>query len=181
MAPTSKRSLILAAAATVVEKSGAANLTIDSVAVQAGVSKGGVLYHFPTKQALLEGMLEHLMQQMEQRTQENARKYADYANASLMARIAEQFDQTQTQRSMSRAILAAAAQDPELIAPARAVVRAAFSEAAGHSTPSEMGWVLQAAAEGLRFLGMLNLSPLTAAQRRRLHDYLLLLAQEHAV
>lgn len=34
--------------------------TLDAVAAAAGVSKGGLLYHFPTRQALVEGSLEHL-------------------------------------------------------------------------------------------------------------------------
>ncbi|WP_423920123.1 TetR/AcrR family transcriptional regulator [Frigoribacterium sp. 2-23] len=34
--------------------------TFDAVAAAAGVSKGGLLYHFPTKEALVDGLLERL-------------------------------------------------------------------------------------------------------------------------
>jgi len=57
----SKRSVILEAAARRVAQSGAAHLTIDAVAKEAGISKGGLLYHFPSKEALLVGMLEQLL------------------------------------------------------------------------------------------------------------------------
>ncbi|PLX18874.1 MAG: hypothetical protein C0601_03450 [Candidatus Muiribacterium halophilum] len=36
---------------------GAAHLTLNEVAKRAGVSKGGLLYHFPNKQNLLESMI----------------------------------------------------------------------------------------------------------------------------
>ena len=34
--------------------------TLDAVAARAGVSKGGLLYHFPSKAALVEGLIERL-------------------------------------------------------------------------------------------------------------------------
>ena len=57
----SSRDGMLAAAEAVVVESGATRLTLDAVAKKAGVSKGGVLYHFPTKDALLEAMIERLV------------------------------------------------------------------------------------------------------------------------
>ncbi|MEO1289257.1 MAG: helix-turn-helix domain-containing protein, partial [Chloroflexota bacterium] len=43
----SKRDLVLVAASEVVIEHGAAQLTLDAVVNNAGVSKGGLLYHFP--------------------------------------------------------------------------------------------------------------------------------------
>jgi len=39
---------------------GISRVTLESVAARARVSKGGLLYHFPTKQALTEGLAERL-------------------------------------------------------------------------------------------------------------------------
>ncbi len=44
-----KQKIILAAARKIAVKDGVAQLTIEAVAKQAGVSKGGVLYHYPSK------------------------------------------------------------------------------------------------------------------------------------
>lgn len=46
------RRLVLDAAATVVRRQGA-SATLDAVATEAGLSKGGLVYHFPSKDALL--------------------------------------------------------------------------------------------------------------------------------
>ncbi len=56
--------LICVAARLSVEK-GLHALTLDAVAREAGVSKGGLLHHFPTKQALLEGLHDELLGRFE--------------------------------------------------------------------------------------------------------------------
>jgi len=51
---------ILTAAENVVTRDGVANLSLDAVAREAGVSKGGLLYHFPNKSALVTAIVERL-------------------------------------------------------------------------------------------------------------------------
>jgi AcrR family transcriptional regulator len=51
--------LILDAAERVVARDGA-SLTIDAVVKESGFSKGGVLYNFPSKKALIEGMIQRM-------------------------------------------------------------------------------------------------------------------------
>jgi AcrR family transcriptional regulator len=63
---TSSKVGILDAAEAVVLESGARHMTLDAVAVKAGVSKGGLLYHFPTKDALLRAMLDRLRKQLDE-------------------------------------------------------------------------------------------------------------------
>jgi AcrR family transcriptional regulator len=60
------RERLLDAAMRVIHAQGAAALTLDQVAKEAGVSKGGLLHHFPSKEALIEALLRHLFQQFEQ-------------------------------------------------------------------------------------------------------------------
>jgi AcrR family transcriptional regulator len=54
----SARPRLLEAAAAVVRRDGPRALTLDAVAAEAGVSKGGLLYHFPTKDALVEALID---------------------------------------------------------------------------------------------------------------------------
>ena len=58
MGRPSRREQLLDAAVAVIRRDGAAALTLDAVAAEAGVSKGGVLYHFASKRALIDGLLE---------------------------------------------------------------------------------------------------------------------------
>jgi AcrR family transcriptional regulator len=180
VAKPSKRSLILDAAARIVEQSGAAHLTIDAVAAAAGVSKGGVLYHFGSKQALLEGMLQQLLEQVRTRTARFRAEPPADANVELEAHILAEHERSPAERAMSRAILAAAAEQPDLLAPARQAVAEAFADAERATAPSELGWIVLLASEGLRFLDMLHLLPLSGAERERVHARLLRLARENA-
>ena len=173
-----RRGAILEAAARIVEASGARHLTIDAVAHTAGVSKGGVLYHFPSKRALLEGMLERLLEEIEARTAALREAHGDDPNAALRARILAERDQSPGERAMARSILAAAAEDPELLAPARQAVREAFRDAGRATAPVELGWVALLATEGLRFLDMLDLLPLSREEREHVHAQLLQLVEQ---
>jgi len=53
------RDLIFAACGQILRREGLARLTLEAVAGEAGLSKGGLLYHFPTKVALLEALFQH--------------------------------------------------------------------------------------------------------------------------
>jgi AcrR family transcriptional regulator len=64
------RETILRAATQVILEKGVEALTLDAVAQQAGVSKGGLLYHFPNKNALVVGLVQQLIQEFEAALQE---------------------------------------------------------------------------------------------------------------
>ncbi|WP_116046124.1 TetR/AcrR family transcriptional regulator [Amycolatopsis palatopharyngis] len=60
MPKPSSRDRILDAYENVLVDHGHAAVTLDGVAGEAGVSKGGLLYHFGSKEALLDGLLERI-------------------------------------------------------------------------------------------------------------------------
>jgi AcrR family transcriptional regulator len=62
---SSTKDHILTAAERVVMRDGVMHLTLDAVAREASLSKGGVLYHFATKEALIQAMLDRLIQHCE--------------------------------------------------------------------------------------------------------------------
>jgi AcrR family transcriptional regulator len=55
------RAKLLDAAGAVIRRDGPQALTLDAVAAQAGVSKGGLLYHFKSKRELLDGLVGRWM------------------------------------------------------------------------------------------------------------------------
>ena len=65
-APPDVRTRILDAAEAIVQARGVPALTLESAARDAGVSKGGLLYHFASKEALLAGMLGRLAETISQ-------------------------------------------------------------------------------------------------------------------
>ncbi|MDF0529183.1 TetR/AcrR family transcriptional regulator [Tsukamurella sp. 8F] len=59
---TDTRDRLLDATEQILLGAGTASLTLDAVAAEAGVSKGGLLYHFKSKDALLLGVVDRLSQ-----------------------------------------------------------------------------------------------------------------------
>ncbi|MFJ5868432.1 TetR/AcrR family transcriptional regulator [Streptomyces parvus] len=62
---TSKRSQILEAATRVVQREGVKSVTFDSVAAEAGLTKGGLLYHFASRDDLVLAIHQHLADRWE--------------------------------------------------------------------------------------------------------------------
>jgi len=56
----SKRTLILDAAARVVQRDGIKSVTYDTVAAESGLTKGGLVYHFPSREEMIVALHEHL-------------------------------------------------------------------------------------------------------------------------
>ncbi len=61
-----KREEVLAAAVGVIEERGIEALTFESLAVASGLSKSGLIYHFPSRHALLLGVHAYLAQLWEE-------------------------------------------------------------------------------------------------------------------
>lgn len=171
---------ILAAAAAIVAKNGASNLTLDAVAAEANLSKGGLLYHFPNKNALLEGMLESLIETMSERSAEHQARNAGKDGLALQAHILLEQSQAAGERAQGMAILAAAAEQPELLLPAKQHLLSVAKEITAEADNQAMALVLFFATEGLRYMDMLQLMPLTTNQRKNLCRYMLELAEDES-
>lgn len=61
----SNKTIILHAAAAVVEREGVTAVTLDSVSAEAGLTKGGLMHHFKTRAELLQAVHQHLAAQWE--------------------------------------------------------------------------------------------------------------------
>lgn len=64
-ANTSRRQQLLNSAARLILDRGVGNLTLEAVCEAAHVSKGGLLYHFDSKTALLEALVDDLTAQLQ--------------------------------------------------------------------------------------------------------------------
>lgn len=78
---TSKRDRILDAAVNVINRDGVRAVTFESVAAEAKLTRGGLLYHFPSREALLRGIDEHLVHAWETSMETLLGKRADEATA----------------------------------------------------------------------------------------------------
>lgn len=64
------RETVLKASATVIAQQGTGAFTLDAVAREAGLTKGGVLHHFPSKEALINGLIDQVIAVFNSRLEE---------------------------------------------------------------------------------------------------------------
>ena len=168
---------ILDAAQRVAARDGTGHVTLDAVAREAGVSKGGVLYHFPGKDALIAGMLERLIAEFEAAIARLRVEYAGGPNPSLRAMIAACGAMCDIERPVAMAILAAGAQNPDLLAPLRASIGAHLEQLAAECGDPERAFLLCAAADGMMLHHILGIAPYDADRRERLFARLAAMAE----
>ena len=100
---TIDRDAILDAAEAIVGDAGAGQLTFDQVAARAGVSKGGVLYCFPSKSALIAAMVERDLKRFEV---EMTARLAAVGGDRLKARIDATRDESAAMTARAASLMA---------------------------------------------------------------------------
>jgi AcrR family transcriptional regulator len=160
------RDAILDAAEMVVRDIGAAHMTLDAVAERAGVSKGGLIYHFPAKETLLAAMVSRLLRRFDERQARAALSLPESRKRRLMAYVLASLAETEETKRLSASLLAAAANDPKLLDPVREYFRDWFGDLKDCGLEFERAAVICLAVDGLWLLELLQLSPLDQGQRQ---------------
>ena len=161
------REAILAATGRVIAEMGARHLTLEAVAREAGVSKGGLLYHFPSKDALLAAMVEDFCRQLaEAAPVEGAAPLME--SATLLREVIAHRIFAHSQKGdmrMAHGMIAAIAERPSLLAPLTAYHRGLWGRVKDGPQPERaiLSWL---ALEGLFFLEIFNTSPFSADERK---------------
>jgi AcrR family transcriptional regulator len=175
---TSSRDAILDAAEAVVAEAGAAHLTLDAVAQRAGLSKGGLIYNFPTKVALLSALIERVVQRFDAAAARGVERFGAGGVGAIKAVIAATISDEVVSTRVGNGLLAAAANDPQMLDPIRARYREKLAEIAAAGMNFERAAILSLATDGLRFWEMFGASPFTAEQRERIVAELFKLADQ---
>ena len=173
------RELILQAAEEIVARRGPAHLTLETAANEAKVSKGGLFYHFRSKEALLEAMILRSMELLlsEQTKVEESRTVE--RNGKMKANIIGTLRHLEGQRPVLTAVVAAIANDPKLVEPMRDSIRKQFQDLSKELTlQTEDIAILFLASQGLLLLELLNLSFLTPSQIRKVTQRMLRMVEE---
>ena len=175
---SSARERIIDAAEQVVLDEGASHMTMDAVAAKAGVSKGGLIYHFPSLRDLLLAMLQRFSDRVDTRMAEARAKLPESPARNIKTYVQMWFDIGDEYRRTASALLAAITREPELLKTVRQKHRAVLSEIIEAAPKPELAMVLSLAAEGMWMSELLDISPLTGSERGRIKRTLLKLADE---
>jgi AcrR family transcriptional regulator len=176
----SNRARVLEAATAVALREGPGAVTIDAVTTEAGMSRGGVLYHFPSKDALLQALVD---QDIDAAREVTGLDSGTAGGASSADRIRAYYDAcTAMAPERGRIALAVAlAENPGLLATWASVQRELdavdAADPGGHATAS---LVARLALDGLWFSDLIDPDRFSAAERRRLVSAILASASDPA-
>lgn len=179
-APDDTRAEIIDKALEVAAQLGASGFTLDAVAARTTVSKGAVLHHFPTKIALLEGMIDHLGQlHTDGILAEAARDpepYGRNARAYLRATVTEPV--TPQDVSIGRVVMAACAIEPALALRWKGWIDRVKADDPSDPVGADDALMLRLIADGLWISDLFGIHQVSAEQRQAL---LSLLTPGHAI
>lgn len=178
MARGSSREAILDAAEAVVLENGGGHITLDAVAKKAGVSKGGLFYNFPTKEALLEAMIVRYAERLREDRSRPRAAMPDEPTRDIRAYVLSALDRDSTEKRMGVALLAAVAHDLQMLEPAKLVYRRMLDDIVASSPRPERAIVISLATDGLWLMELLGVCPLDDKQREQVMAELLRMTEE---
>jgi AcrR family transcriptional regulator len=172
-----RRDQLLAAAERIVQRDGVGRLTLDAVAAEAGTSKGGLLYHFASREALITAMVER-----------HAASFSASLGATMAAdpkppgRWTRAYLRTSVppedpgEDAAATSLLAAMASNPALADPLREQYAAWREQIAEDGLPEADAMIVALAADGLWMADLLGFAAPTGERRARIIARLLELA-----
>lgn len=170
------REKILAAAADVARETGPGSLSLDAVASRAGVSKGGLLYNFPTKAKLMQGLVEDYLREFEQAL-ESARTSDVSGESPLAAYIRLSANDCEDTQPSASWIFSAIAEDPDFLAPIKTFKQQLFQRLKAETPSLKALLICFLAIEGLRSMNLFDSDILSQNERQLLVSSLLEIAK----
>jgi AcrR family transcriptional regulator len=168
------RSAVIQAALTVIARDGPGRLTLDAIAREGGISKGGLMHQFRSKEAVLKALLEHQIAQSDLFARDHlARLDPQNPEPELSGAIASLQHAMDKPRSVALAVLGALAVDPDLLATPREVDARKAADIRAEAADADLALLRWLAAQGLLLGTMLGINPLTEEDRTRLFERLL--------
>ena len=172
--PIETREKLVQAAAQLVISKGITRVTLEQVALEAGVSKGGLLHHFPTKQALLNGLIEQVGQVFKARLEkymalETPLQPGRLARAYIRASFEYETDELQ----LTNAIAKVVSEFPELLQELQTDFAQLDQEMQQDGLPAARALVIRLACDGLWFSELIGVASLQEPLRTQMLEELL--------
>lgn len=152
------RQSVLDAAERVVARDGAAHLTLDAVASEAGISKASVIYDYKSKQALIKAVIERAVAHHGERMRAHVEALGDVPDRAMKGRLAAAAARSfsDAERTVSLNLVAAMACNRDLRALIETSYREQMAEVAATSPHPRQAMLAFFALEGLSLMEWLG-------------------------
>ena len=146
------RARIIAAAEALALERGPGNISIEAVAARAGLSKGGVLYHFPAKADLLAALVSRHIEARQAVVERSLAGLGPQANALAEALVEAHRQDVACPAPPATGLLAAVAENPGFLDPLRAHHHETLTRLRRSSADPDLATVVFLAIEGMQAL-----------------------------
>lgn len=166
-APAQVRAKLLQAASDLAREHGAQAVTLDAVAERAAVSKGGLQYHFRSKQALLDALFEQTIAGFQRRVAERAAADPMPAGAQARAYLHVSVDDKDpiADGDVLRVLVASMMSDPDVRERWSAPLRDGLQPDRLPLAQAATAMICRLAADGLWFADVLGYQSMSRALR----------------
>jgi len=135
---------------------GPGHISLDAVAQRAGVSKGGLLYHFPTKAKLLEALVEYHLHAFDEGMKKRERLNEGAPNNVVNAYVDLFTREHKRKQPPPSGLMVALAENPNLLDPVRRFNRILLDRMKNNSVDPTMAMIVFLAIEGIRSMELFN-------------------------
>jgi AcrR family transcriptional regulator len=167
------REMILSAAASIVLEQGAVRMTLEAVAKEAGVSKGGLLYHFPSKDALIEGMMDAMVQGLTERIQKAYEEDDFGTNRGRWLRALTRANFQSKDQELGSGLTAAVLLNPELLDVNRQAYKSRQILIEQDGVDIVTANIIRLVGDGIWFSELLGLAPPKEPLKTQIMEWLL--------
>ncbi len=174
------RQRLLKAAGHVIVTQGIQALTLEAVAQEANLSKGGLLYHFPSKDQLIQELIQNLVEDFYERLNAELSTAAEAVGTPgrwLRAYIHATFNPAPHEQEISAALSIAVATKPEMLDVLKDCFGTLQREAEQDGLDPALAALIRLATDGFWYANILQLAPLDESLRSELRQRLLQLTE----
>lgn len=172
IARNSHREDLIDAAEAIVTEQGVGELTLERVAARAGVTKGGLIYHFKTREALLQALVERLVGKIEERFEAGAAARGDSTEGLLLAMIDDVLEMSRDEKALMANLLAAVSANPSQLGPVQQMYERMNGALANAGEHAGLALMVSCALDGLLFMELLDIQHFSDEQRQQMRDAL---------
>ncbi|MEE3624480.1 TetR/AcrR family transcriptional regulator [Nitrospirillum sp. BR 11752] len=167
------RTAVMDTALAIIMRDGPKRLTLDAIAKESGISKGGIMHQFRTKAAVLAALLDC---QIEHGTNSLHKRLAEFPpcqpEPTLRAEI-EILNEVATNPSpIAYAVVGAMAEDPALVTHVRNAAHCVLETIKREAVHPDLALLRWYTARGLALAALFGLCPLSPGERARLFSLL---------
>lgn len=162
---------LLEAASKIIVTQGIGSLTLEAVALEAGISKGGLLYHFPNKEELIIGLNLYALERFRGSIQLEMEAGKNYVEAYAIATLNDLFHSEYL--GIDASVLGASANHIEVLKMWNEECIRFTVEMKKEGIPFELGMSLRLVCDGLWYSKMFGIGEMDEEEQRRIIAYLL--------